>query len=269
MSSIAVPLQAGRVRTLLEAADLPLSLSVEVFDSVDSTNAAAARAAAQHSGAGLWLADQQTAGRGRRGKTWVSPAGSNLYMSLLWWTQADVAALGGASLAVGVAVADTLQALGLDSVRLKWPNDILVEHAKLGGILVEILQTGQKETALVIGVGLNLFMPAEQARLIDQSWTQLANHIPSVPARNELAAQLAITLVHCLQRFEVQGLAGFTEQWQTLDAMAGRNVRVVTGDSVALGRAVGVAPDGALRMRLEDGRLETFYAGEVSLRLQE
>lgn len=251
----------------LSAATAATLAALTVVDTIGSTNAFLLGQRPPRSGLGIaCLAEQQTAGRGRRGRPWVSPFGSNLYLSLLWQFELPAAALAGLSLAAGVAVAEALRALGVAEVRLKWPNDVYWQGRKLGGILVELVGEAEGPTRAVIGVGINHRMPAESAALIDQAWVDLATASPhALPARNDLVARLLDALVGAVRRFGEAGLAPFLPTWDGLDCLRGREVLVQFGDRAVSGTEVGVAASGALRVATGQGVRE-FLGGEVSLR---
>lgn len=222
---------------------------VEVVDVVDSTNAELARRA--QPGIAL-LAEAQTAGRGRRGKSWTSPPGANLYLSLSW----PVRDASGLSLAMGIACAE---ALNDPRVRVKWPNDLVVGDRKLGGLLIEIAGA-----IAVIGVGLNVRMPRDAAASIDQPWIDLAELGIDTP-RTLLAATLLDALVAALVEFDTHGFAPFAARWPALDALLGENVRVIQGDATHDALALGLAPDGGLRVAI-GGVERVLHSAEVSIR---
>jgi BirA family biotin operon repressor/biotin-[acetyl-CoA-carboxylase] ligase len=211
-------------------------------------------------------AEQQTAGRGRRGRQWVSPFASNLYLSLLWQFEEGAAALEGLSLAVGVAVARALEAAGLPAVQLKWPNDILHDDAKLGGVLLEMLGDAAGACQVVIGVGLNVKMPPEAARDIDQQWTDIESLSGGEhPGRNALLAAMLNELLPLAARFAAQGFPPWRAQWQSLDAYDGRSVVLQAGSKKLAGVARGVDERGALLLETDQGR-QAVYGGEITLR---
>ncbi|NKN32409.1 bifunctional biotin--[acetyl-CoA-carboxylase] ligase/biotin operon repressor BirA [Marichromatium bheemlicum] len=241
---------------------------LEIHDQIDSTNAWLMREAAvgAHS-ATLCLAEQQSAGRGRRGRTWVSPFGVNLYGSLLWRSPLAPAALGASSLVAGVVVAEQLAALGVEGVALKWPNDVLWERRKLAGLLLEVAGESQGPSHLVVGIGINLRMAAAQGTAIDQPWAALVEALPDgiEGMRNVLAGRLAEALLAALADYERAGLDPFLERWSRFDAFLGRAVGLHFGERVISGRYDGIESDGSLRLETADG-LRRFQAGEVSLR---
>ena len=238
-----------------------------LLESVDSTNAEVLRRAEAGTSTGLVCsAEQQTAGRGRRGRQWVSPFASNLYLSLLWDFDEGAAALEGLSLAVGVAVARALEALGLPTVQLKWPNDILYDDAKLGGVLLEMLGDAAGACQVVIGVGLNVKMPEEAALGIDQQWTDVETLAQGAnPGRNALLAALLNELLPLAASFSAKGFDAWRSDWQALDAYDGKSVILQAGSKKLAGIARGVDERGALLLETEQGE-QAIYGGEITLR---
>jgi len=240
---------------------------LEIHDEIDSTNSRLMREGHAGASAGvLCLAERQTAGRGRRGRTWVSPYGSNLYLSLLWRYPFGPGQLGGLSLAAGTAVAGVLESAGAREIALKWPNDVLWRRRKLAGLLIEVVGETQGPSLVVAGLGLNLYLASGQAAAIDQPWTDLETLLGAVGfSRNHLAGRLADGLIRALELYGREGLAPFLPAWQRFDAFRGEPVEVRLGDQVTPGVHAGVTLTGALRLEVE-GAVETFQAGEVSLR---
>ena len=238
---------------------------LELLFETDSTNAVALREPAPAAGTRVWLAERQTAGRGRRGRRWASPLAAHVYLSLSRRFDGGLVALQGLSLAVGVAAADALHALGFGQVRLKWPNDLVADGRKLGGILVETGGEAGGPVRVVVGLGLNVAMPASAARGIDQPWCDLASLAAGTPSRQAVCVALLDALLPMLARFEREGLAAFLDGRARHDALAGQRVQLHLGDRVAEGVALGIAADGALRLREADGE-RRHHAGEASLR---
>lgn len=238
---------------------------LEVCFETDSTNAQALRSPAPEHGVLAWLAERQTAGRGRRGRPWVSPLGAHVYLSLSRRFEAGIGALQGLSLAVGAATAQALHGLGYDQVGLKWPNDLLADGRKLGGILVEIRGDAAGPLQVVVGLGLNVAMPASAGAGIDQPWCDLATLSTSPPDRSAICIALLETLVPLLARFEHEGLAPWQTSWARMDLLAGKPVRVDHVGQPIDGIALGIDADGALRLRTADGE-RRCHAGETSLR---
>lgn len=249
--------------------------ALEAAWSIDSTNSELLRrgAPAVGTGAQVLLAERQTGGRGRRGRAWASPLASNLYLSLARGFGGGLARLGGLSLVAGIAVAESLHRLGFTQVRLKWPNDLVVGGPdglrKLGGLLVEGAGEYSGPARAVIGLGLNVRMPDGGAAGIDQPWCDLAGLAGeggSAPDRNTLAAALLDHLLPALDEFDARGLAPFLPRFAGTDALAGERVTLHQGTQSFTGTALGVAEDGALRVRTEDGQEQRVHAGEVSVR---
>lgn len=270
--ALAAPVDLLDADTILGA--LPDSLrrdiaSLEVAWSLDSTSSELLRRGPAAAGAQVLFAERQTAGRGRRGRAWASPLAANLYLSVARRFDAGLARLGGLSLVAGIATVEALHALGVAAARLKWPNDVVVADGarlrKLGGLLVEGGGEHAGPARAVVGIGLNLRMPAQVGAAIDQPWIDLSTLCAEPPARNLLAATLLAQLLPALARFDREGLGPFLPRYAAHDVLAGEAVRVHAGDGEHAGIALGLAADGALRVRLAQGERE-FHSGEVSLR---
>ena len=214
----------------------------------------------------LLLADEQTAGRGRRGRRWHACPGAAIMFSLRWEFDAGSAQLGGLSLAVGVSIAKTLHGLGARDVGLKWPNDLLASMAKggakLGGILIETRSSASRMAA-VVGVGLNFRrMPGLDIRL-KRRIASLDESIDPLPARNEVAIALAADLVPRLRLFSTAGFQPFKAQWEALHSNQGEPMRIRTSHGrIIAGIADGVAADGALLLRTRGG-VRSVHSGTV------
>ena len=244
-------------------AKLP-GLRVSVLAVTDSTNSQLLEAAAEQDPQAL-LAEFQRAGRGRRGRDWISPFGANLYLSLAWSFVAWPSQLTALPLAVGVACARALQRLGLQRLRLKWPNDLMVEGRKLGGILLEHRGEGGGGCRVVIGVGLNVRMQASQAQGVNQAWINLDEALGAAASRNELAVALLEELQTMLRSYAQLGFSTLLSEWQALDLVHERPVRVLMGERVLEGIARGVDEHGALIVDAA-GQRHHLNGGEVSLR---
>lgn len=248
----------------LSTRDRPLS-ELTVAASLASTNSEALeRAAIRHDEGFVGvLADAQTAGRGRRGRSWQSPPGKNLYLSLAWRSQAPFTqALSALPLAIGVVIADTLSGLGLP-VSLKWPNDLYVDGGKLGGILLESRVLGER-MALVAGIGLN-HHPDESLRTrVDQPIRFLAEHLGELD-RESLVVTLLAQLTDAVGRYREQGMAPFLDAWRRRDLLRDRHVRVEAAGGAFDGIARGIDADGELLVETAEG-LKHCRSGEVSVR---
>lgn len=254
---------------IVEKIPKDLLYSLHLVHQVDSTNRLAAELAKESVTRGcIVLAEQQLAGRGRRGRQWTSPFGRNIYCSLVWEFDSGVAALEGLSLAVGVGVIRALRESGVNSAVLKWPNDVLHDNRKLAGILLEMTGDVSGRCQVVIGIGVNVAMAnSSVAKSIGQPWTDAITAAGKSVSRNKLAASLITQVLHILSEFEVQGFARFRDDWAALDCTRGRPVTVHVGEQLIHGIAAGVDAGGALIVETERGR-QCFHGGEVSLRLQ-
>lgn len=212
----------------------------------------------------LLVAEQQTAGRGRAGRSWLSGTHA-LTFSLAWPFAQTPQQLLGLPLAVGTALAQALVALEVP-VQLKWPNDVLKEGKKLAGILVETA-VHQRQTWAVIGIGLNLQIPLELEALIGQPVAD-ATWLAQMD-RNRLLAILLDQLVTALTQFGSEGMTPFVASWNSLHAYAGQLVNLVDhGQIIRQGRALGIDAQGCLLMQGDDGSIHRVMVGDVSLRLE-
>ena len=236
---------------------------LEVDFETDSTQRQAQRLPPPTHGSRVHFAERQTAGQGRRGRAWHSPLAANLTVSIARRFAGGFAALSGLSLAVGVAVAEALREAGYPQVRLKWPNDLLADGRKLGGILIELRGEAMGPCDAVVGIGINVRMPPGE-RGIDQPWCDLASLAPP-PGRNALAARLLDHVLPALAQFDRDGLAPFAPRWAAFDALAGRPVRLHQGGQASDGIALGIDTSGALRVRHADGE-RAWHGGEASVR---
>jgi len=225
-------------------------IDVRVVQSCASTNAALLEGEDAHPA--LLIAEHQTRGRGTRGRRWHSPAGSGLLLSLRHPVRRPLRELAGLSLAAGVAVLRALRSLGMQGATLKWPNDILVDGAKLGGILVET-RAMQGAVRAVIGCGLN-WHAAPEGMPLRLAATCVAGSLRPAPGRTAGAIALARELLAAIADFERAGLEAFRGEWESAHAHAGRRVRVrLAGGRVVTGTAEGLDADGSLRLRTRSG----------------
>lgn len=248
----------------LDTVGLPV---VEVVQEVDSTNAELLRRLVTGvvvSGTTL-VAERQTAGRGRRGREWISPFGKNLYFSSVWNFSNGAASLDGLSLVVGLSVVQALSELGVRAAQLKWPNDVLVKNKKLAGVLLEISGDATGLCHVVIGVGLNVKMQAGESLGITQAWTSIEQCLGVKVDRNKVLAVVLVRMQANIKLFEKKGLSAFVALWQQYDAFAGEDVVVSMGDRQVFGVAKGISDNGELLLDVE-GEVQRFNGGEVSLR---
>ena len=242
-------------------------LCVEVLDECPSTNSVLAERAAAGAPHGAVLAcEHQSAGRGRRGNSWVSAIGASLAFSILWRFPRGAGALAGLSLAVAVGAARALERLGSHGVRVKWPNDLYSGERKLGGILIEVSGDVLGPSAAVVGVGLNVRLDALTRERIGRPATDIASHSDALPSRTALLVALLESVAAVLAQFSREGFAPFREEWLRRHAWQGRRVALSQGcRRVAEGEVVGVAEDGALVLSSAQG-IERFHSGELSLK---
>lgn len=257
-------LEQIRAHLKSEAAQALSRISLNL--TIPSTNAMAMESVWTDGHGSLYLAEQQTAGRGRRGRSWASPFASNLCFSLTWQFNRGAAALEGLSLAVGVALLRGLGALGIEGVELKWPNDLLWRGRKLAGVLLEMSGDAAGECYVVIGVGINVRMPESADSEIDQPWTDLAQIVGEAPSRNLLIAALMNAMVPVLEQFAEHGFATFAQEWQSASAHQGQVISLLLGNRHEQGICRGVDSSGALLLEV-DGQVKAYHGGEVSVRL--
>ncbi len=240
---------------------------LEIHDTLPSTNTYLVEASQQGALSGfVCFAEHQTAGKGRRGRQWVSPYGSNLYLSILWrFQQGGMASTAGLSLAIGVAVIRALRAQGFSEAGLKWPNDIYCQGKKLGGILIEVSGESDGPCAAVIGLGLNLFLPETQAHAITQAWTDLTKLLggKALP-RNELAGQLLKQLLTVLMTYETTGIGAYIEEWRQYDCLKDQSATLYIGQQQIQGTVMGIDQQGLLLLKKREGTIQAYASGEVS-----
>ncbi|AUY26850.1 bifunctional biotin--[acetyl-CoA-carboxylase] ligase/biotin operon repressor BirA [Mixta calida] len=213
------------------------------------------------------VAEYQQAGRGRRGRQWFSPFGANLYLSMYWRLDQGPAAAMGLSLVIGIVIAEVLQQLGAEDVRVKWPNDLYLNDRKLAGILVEMTGKTGDAAQIVFGAGINLAMRSPDANVVNQGWINL--HEAGIAInRNELVSVLVNQLRRSLKEFEREGLTPFISRWQRLDNFINRPVKLLIGEREVLGIARGIDPQGGLLLE-QDGVTKAWVGGEISLRPQD
>lgn len=256
--------QQALLSTLGEKASL---FNLEILDQVDSTNRALLHKSALGAPHGSCVAAElQTAGRGRRGRTWFAGIGGGVAFSVLWRFEQGAVFLSGLSLAVGVAVVRALQAAGVAGVTLKWPNDVLHQYRKLAGILIEMQGDVSGSGAVVIGIGLNLKLSEAVLEHIDQPAVDVFSITRQTPQRNRMMALILSHLADVLAVFAQQGFSGLREEWKNCHCYQDKAVRLLMPDGKQQeGLLRDVAGDGALLVETPQG-LARFTAGEISLR---
>lgn len=265
-------LDAQRIRAALPAATSRRLGALEVHWDLDSTSSELARRGAKAADFSVLMAETQHAGRGRRGRRWLSPPGLNLYLSCLKRFDTGFAGLSGLSLAVGVIVLRTLAALGVEGAGLKWPNDVLATpeggvSGKLAGILVELSGEYQGPCAAIIGIGLNLRLTDELRQQAGQPACDLAVLAGGTPPdRNRTAAALIHALDEGLAQFERHGFAAFADDYARHDLLRDQSLKISGAGGEGHGTGAGVDSRGALLLRLADGSVQRVDSAEVSVR---
>ncbi len=239
---------------------------IEVHNIIDSTNSYLLRKIPNQIEMGqVCIAEYQQQGRGRRGRTWQSPFASHLYLSLYWPLEQGMSDAMGLSLTIALAISDTIKHFSQEQVQLKWPNDIYMQGKKLAGVLIELEGQAQGISHCVIGVGLNINMPATSAKEIDQPWTDLSHHSTKELDRNLLSAYLIAMIMKRLKQHQEFGFSAMLAEWHQLDYFLNQQVKLVTGHKEIIGTYQGVNEQGALILCV-DGKEQVLYGGEVSLR---
>ncbi|MFK7700924.1 bifunctional biotin--[acetyl-CoA-carboxylase] ligase/biotin operon repressor BirA [Pseudomonas caspiana] len=241
---------------------------IVVYDSIGSTNAAAMKLIAENSPSPPFvvLAERQTAGRGRRGRKWISPFGENVYYSLALRIDGGMRQLEGMSLLIGLAVLKTLREMGVQGAGLKWPNDVLVGRRKIAGILLELVGDPADVCHVVIGVGINVNMRATEE--VDQLWTSLRLEVGTLASRNELAGKLTSNIEEYLSVHQNSGFEVFRSEWENNHLWQGCAVCLLAGTQAVEGVVLGIDPQGALRLQVGSDE-KVFSGGELSLRLRD
>lgn len=265
-------LDAAQIRAALPASRVQSVGALEVHGELDSTSSELQRRIGTAADLSMVLAESQSAGRGRRGRDWLSPPGMNLYLSCLKRFEPGFAALSGLSLAVGVMVLRALDELGIAGAGLKWPNDVLAAagegvRGKLAGILVELSGEYQGPCAAVIGIGLNLRLTPALRRQAGQPACDLASLAAGEPPdRNRVAAALIGALAHGLRQFEREGFTGFLSDYARHDLLHGQPLQLSGALGTFEGIGAGVDPRGALQVQLSDGSQRSVDSADVTVR---
>ena len=260
-------LSVGSISKQLSGNAKHIFQDVEVFKHIDSTNQYLLEKVESGQGmhGSVCLAEQQSAGRGRRGREWISPFGQNIYCSVLWRFDKGMSALEGLSLVVALSMIEAMKLQEIKNISLKWPNDILAEGEKLAGILLEVRGDLADYCDVVIGFGVNVNMPVKAGEAITQAWTD-ANSLCDRPVnRNDLVAGILNVLVEDLHEFEKSGFSSFQERWNEHDGFVGKVAKIIAGKDQQIGLVKGVNAQGALLLQ-SDGEVMSFHGGELSLR---
>ncbi len=243
------------------------NLDINIFTQLDSTNSYLLRQKKPENQ--VCLAEIQTAGRGRRGRNWISPFAQNLYLSIAWKFDGGLAAMEGLSLAIGVGIVRALGLHGVNGLNLKWPNDLLYKGKKLGGVLIEISGDPLGDCLCVVGIGINVSMDKEASGSIGQPWINLneiltEQTIPLI-SRNQLASSLLDQLILILSTYQRDGFELYRNEWLMAAAYLNQEVNVLAGKEIQTGILRGIDGLGALQVSI-GGVEQSFHGGEISLR---
>lgn len=260
------PLKLHSLTAAMDRNSLQWLSRLEIHGELDSTNRYLLARAKRNAHKGeVCLAEAQSAGKGRRNRSWLSPPSGNIYLSLLWYFSTGLQSLGGLSLAAGVAVIRALQDQGITGARLKWPNDVIWDTRKLGGILVELVPRGRRIGA-VVGVGINVAMSPPYREQLDQPCVDLLEVAQGRSlCRNQVAGRLIHHLLLVMRGFESHGLIYCLDDWHRWDACYQREVYLSMDNTVVFGTACGIDKEGYLLLQGQEG-ISRYFCGEVSLR---
>ena len=238
--------------------------NIDILNIVTSTNDFIKQNKANLNSGDVCVAEAQTDGRGRQGRKWVSPFGCNLYFSMHWRFEQGYKVLSGLSLLVGIAVCQSLEKLGIEGMKLKWPNDIYWDNKKLAGVLVELEGQMDASCDCIIGIGLNIAL-ANHVDGIDQPWTDVKTITGNEVDKNQLVGTLIETLLNTIPIFEQSGLASFLNYWVRRDLFINQPVNLILGNKQVSGISRGIGESGELLIE-HDGQLNTYHGGEISVR---
>ncbi len=242
--------------------------SIKVFDAIDSTNSYLMRSPGPVPGMiNIAVTSNQTAGRGRRGKTWQSPPGSGLCISIAYTFSTQPENLPALTLALGLGVVDVLQEFGASNVELKWPNDLVALDGKLGGILTEVQKHSGTAVTIVAGLGLNTHLPGDLDFGLESDWARRVTDLKSIcdtlPIHEEVAGKVTTKFLQVFADYEAYGFAAIAERWSRHDWLLGREIVVETGQSQLSGRGAGVANDGALLIDIPISGIHRITSGTI------
>lgn len=259
----------NREKILSAISDKQKSLinEIQLFDTLPSTNDYLLNSCSTKlKKCQVCFAERQTAGKGRLGRTWVSPFAKNIYLSLLWHFPRDPSELSGLSLAVAIAVTETLKTFGItENLSLKWPNDVLWKYKKLAGTLIEFSCEANNICNTVIGIGLNIDMPYAYEEKISQPWIDLKTITREAVDRNAIAGALLNELLKTLILFQNEGLTPFIPLWQALDTTFGQPVSVTTPTTILQGINRGINAQGHFLLENAQNEIKNYSSGEISI----
>lgn len=238
---------------------------LDIFGSLDSTSTYLQQHPIKKFDAlKICLAETQTAGRGRLGRAWYSPFGANIYLSCAWQVAKDMSELSGFSLVIALAVTAALKEFGINELSIKWPNDVLWRGQKLAGILLEAKAENHSITHIVFSVGLNVNMPVDAKKNINQAWTALNTIFAKPQDRNKVVGLIISHLLKNIDQIEQVGFASFIKNWQQYDHLAGEKITLYSGNQTIVGTVKGINAQGFLLLQRADGQITAYSSGDVS-----
>ena len=252
-----------------ELGELNQFVNLELLNVTDSTNKYLNTSANIKPHASVVIANIQTKGKGRRGRSWHASVGESLSMSILWKFDKGASGLSGLSLVVGVAIQRLMKKIGINNSFLKWPNDLLIlegdTYFKLAGVLIELQGDLESRCSAVIGVGLNYDLSKDILNNIDQPATNIKKYLHSDIDLNQLSAMLIKEIINALSEFENNGFLSVKEEWLSYNAFKEKTISFIkSGGEIITGQIVDIENDGALKIMQNNGIHETLISGEVS-----
>ncbi len=240
---------------------------VHCLERVDSTNRwLVDHAESNDVHASVCIADSQTAGVGRGGKSWLASDSKNILMSVGYQFDMELSKLSSLSLVTGIAIVNALENIGVSNMTLKWPNDVYLNDGKLAGILIQTQKHLSRGYIAIVGIGLNLELGDEEKQFILQPVAELSSLGFSIEQREMIIGKLIDELLLCFGLFTQHGLAFFLDRWDQLDCLKDQSVELSQGQQQIQGRYLGINNDGALRMALPNNRINEYHVGELSVR---
>lgn len=261
---------ASHISSMLDSQCREQLQRIDVLLTVDSTNQYISdHPADQGRQAVLCVAEIQSAGRGRRGRSWLAPFGSGICMSLGYWFDSVPNGFSAVTLVVGVALIRALQSVGVTDAKLKWPNDVVWQGRKLAGVLTEMRGESAGPTHVVMGIGCNMRLPEATRAQLAATQTGVVDLYEASGEqtldRNAVVAAFTAQVLSCMKTFAQQGFVAFIHEWERYDALRNAEVKVMQAEQSMLGVARGVSEDGSLLIETPQG-IQRFTSAEVSLR---
>lgn len=214
----------------------------------------------------ICIAEKQTQGRGRLGRAWHSPFGQNIYFSMRYHFDKNMSELPGLSLVAALAVCRAIFACtSFNEMKIKWPNDILIGHEKIAGILIDMQSDARDTCCAIIGIGINVNMKEVRDNYINQAWNSLSLILQRDIDRNSLSSYLINSLMRYLEIFSVKGFSYFMDEWRGKDYLLGQSIQVMSGDNSFSGVVAGINMQGHLLLEMPDKTIKAFSAGDTSI----